>query len=181
MKKNLLFVFIFIFFTSKFVFATLNYSFTAIAGTYSANAGGTPINELYAGADAVVSASYPIGFNFVFDGTTYSTFKVSDNGCFFFGDSVLTGDPASGDAIIPNDMSIANSTRPFAAPLWDDLAVFGSANYLVTGIAPARVLTVEWNQIDWMYNVAQYGGNHNNISFQLKLYETTNVIEFVYN
>jgi hypothetical protein len=35
--------------------------------------------------------------------------------------------------------------------------------------------------MDWKYNVSQYGGGHNNISFQVKLYETTDIIEFAYN
>jgi hypothetical protein len=161
--------------------ATIAYAFTALPGLYVPLAGATVINELYGGSDAVVSAPYAMGFSFSYDGTAYTDFQVSDNGCLFFGNSVPPGDPVSGDAILPNDLSIANSTRPFAAPLWDDHAVWGNASYLLTGTSPNRVLTVEWNQMDWKYNVAAFGGTHNNISFQVKLYETTNVIEFIYN
>jgi hypothetical protein len=49
------------------------------------------------------------------------------------------------------------------------------ARYTTTGVAPNRVLTVEWR--GWQWNWFATG---NTISFQCKLYETTNVVEFIY-
>ena len=43
-------------------------------------------------------------------------------------------------------------------------------------LAPNRVFTAQWQQMGWDYNLST-----DVISFQVKLYETTNVIEFIYN
>ncbi len=80
-----------------------------------------------------------------------------------------------------NNLSTANATsRPIIAPLWDDLdgatPTTSVVAYEVTGTAPNRVLTVEWRNWEWNY----VSGTVPVISFQVKLYETTNVIEFVY-
>jgi hypothetical protein len=56
--------------------------------------------------------------------------------------------------------------------IWD---VAGAVTYLLSGSAPSRVLTIQWANAKWDFNAL--GGV---MSFQLKLYETTNVIEFVY-
>ena len=44
--------------------------------------------------------------------------------------------------------------------------------YETSGTAPNRVMTIEWS------NVPSYGSSYNLYNFQVKLYETTNVIEF---
>lgn len=66
------------------------------------------------------------------------------------------------------------------APLWDDVECDNAGggkycNYKLDGVAPNRVLTLEWHRHRWQYN-----SSDNVLSFQCKLYETTNVIEFNY-
>lgn len=96
----------------------------------------------------------------------------SSNGWLSFN----TGATTSG---ITNDLANSPTTiRPLLAPLWDDLDGSGGpgvASYIVTGTAPNRIFTFEWRDWEWDYSAAA-----SVISFQAKLYETTNVIDFVY-
>ena len=48
-------------------------------------------------------------------------------------------------------------------------------HYQVTGAAPSRVLTVEFKNMRWL-RVSPIP----NANFRIKLYEGTNVIEFIY-
>jgi hypothetical protein len=188
-KKMYFFCFLLItFFGGRSLFAQINYSMTASTPGYTALAGGgTNIPDLAAGSDLTISAPIPIGFNFVFDAATYTVIQASDNGYIHFGsDLAPTGyGNGTGDVVIPNDFTDAtaitpgnNTMRPFIAPLWEELAVAnigGNASYTVTGAAPNRILTVEWNKMSWR---APTGSDQ--ISFQVKLHETTNIIDFIY-
>jgi hypothetical protein len=63
------------------------------------------------------------------------------------------------------------------APWFDDLRDDNTStvNYKTEGVSPSRVFTVEW------YRVRSYSGaQYVRISFQVKLYETSNIIEFHY-
>jgi Secretion system C-terminal sorting domain/Fibronectin type III domain len=87
---------------------------------------------------------------------------------------------SAANALNTNDFGAANtSSRPIIAPLWDDLDGSTPANskayYEVTGLAPNRIFTVEWRNWEWNYN-----SDTPVITFQVKLYETTNVIKFAY-
>ncbi|MBW6460998.1 MAG: hypothetical protein K0B08_10540, partial [Bacteroidales bacterium] len=70
--------------------------------------------------------------------------------------------------------STPNST---ITPWWDYLNADGSAaiSYKTEGVAPNRVFTAEWKNILTFFNVANA-----RISFQLKLYEGSGIIEFHY-
>ncbi|MBD2769688.1 T9SS type A sorting domain-containing protein [Hymenobacter sp. BT664] len=63
-------------------------------------------------------------------------------------------------------------------PLFTDLvgASTTSFRFQTTGTAPTRVCTVEWSGMDEFQPTKQF----TNASFQAKLYETSNNIEFVY-
>ncbi|GAB2810501.1 GEVED domain-containing protein [Ferruginibacter profundus] len=151
------------------------YTFTAASGTYTPVTGGTTVSYLYgtaANADDGYAA-VTIGFNFIYNGVTYTVIRPCANGFATFG-TVLTGTTDTWT----NDLSGGLGTgRPVVAPLWDDMDNSGgNTTYLLSGTAPNRVLTIQWFNSKW-----QYSGLTGAISFQLKLYETTNVIEFVYN
>ncbi len=170
-------------------FAQLDYTMVPSTPGYTVLNGGTPIGDLAAGSDQTISSPISIGFNFEFDGTTYTEVQASDNGYLHFGNELTpTGyGNASGDLVIPNDFTDAtastpgiNTTRPFAAPLWEELAIAGiggggNTNYLTDGNTPNRTFTIEWNQVSWR---APTGTNQ--ISFQVVLHETTNIIDFIY-
>ncbi|HLP56873.1 MAG TPA: T9SS type A sorting domain-containing protein [Fluviicola sp.] len=147
--------------------AQFSYSFTATTGTYTANA--TPTTLINSGVDDNISASTPIGFNFVFGCTTYTTFTASSNGWIGLGGAAFYSEAF-------NSLS-TTFDRPKIAPLWDDLATgsAGNVNYKLTGTAPNRILTVEWKEMEWRYTASVWA-----LSFQCKLYETSNRIEFIY-
>lgn len=173
--------------SSNRLLAVIGYTMVPSTTSYTPLSGGVNIPDLAAGSDLTVSSPLPIGFNFVFDGVTYTQFQVSDNGYLHFGNDLGTTGygNASGDEVIPNDFSDAtgstpgiNTTRPFVAPLWEELAmanIGGSASYLVSGTAPGRTLTVEWNKVSWR---APTGTDQ--VSFQVVLHEGSNVIDFIY-
>jgi hypothetical protein len=146
------------------------YVFTASSGTYTYLSGGTAVDIIE--DDDVYSSVLPIGFNFVFDGVTYTQVIASSNGWLSFNPGVdISG--------ITNNLATSSTTiRPLLAPLWDDLDGFdgpGQSSYQVSGSSPNRVFTFEWRNWEW-----QYDADVPVISFQVKLYETTNTIQFIY-
>jgi hypothetical protein len=145
----------------------LSYTFTAVTGTYSTL--NSPTGLIGSTVDDALSSATNIGFNFTFGCTTYTQFKASSNGWISLGSNTLQTMPT-------NDLEILGN-GPILAPLWDDLkSASSSINYLLSGSAPNRVLTIEWNSMRWNKDA-----DGRVISFQLKLYETTNVIEFRYS
>lgn len=153
------------------VWAQPQYDFTAASGTFTSITGGTDINSIE--ADGAISANIPIGFTFVFDGTAYTEVRASSDGFLSFNTSAT-------NTLSNNLNTTATGRRPLLAPLWDDLdgrATGGSqASYVLSGTAPNRVFTMEW--LNWEWN---WLSSASPISFQVKLYETTGVIEYVYN
>jgi len=154
-------------FTSMMNAQLSTYSFSAVSGTFTPVSGGTTVAAVQ--ADDAVSGAIPIGFNFVFNGITYTNVYASSNGFLSF-------NAATGSATANNLPASGAATRPLLAPLWDDLEGTGhSASYITTGSAGSRVFTFEW--LDWEW---RYPATVPVISFQVKLYETTNAIEFIY-
>lgn len=167
--------------------AQLDYTMTPDNPGYTLLTGGTNIPDLSAGSDQTITAALPIGFSFEFEDSTYTEFQMSENGYIHLGNDISPTDYGSAccDAVIPNDFEDStamtpgmNTTRPFIAPLWEELAIAnigGNCSYLTSGMAPNRILTIEWNKVSWR---ALTGTDQ--ISFQVILHETTNVIEFIY-
>lgn len=147
--------------------AQISYNFTAVSGSYSSLTAYTPVHS--AGADDAISSVITLPFTFYYGCQAYTTCQISTNGVMFLGTT------AAGSNMTNNLTS--STDRPAIAPLWDDLAVGsgGRVVYATTGTAPNRVFTVEWYQMEWNYGATTWG-----ISFQVKLYETSNRIEFVY-
>ncbi len=73
--------------------------------------------------------------------------------------------------------------RPILAPLWVDASTSGpNVRYATTGAAPNRIFTIEWDSVAFILGSAftPYQGP-SAISVELKLYETSGVIDFTYN
>jgi gliding motility-associated-like protein len=145
----------------------LNFSNEAIS--YSEISGGT---NIVPGGSALgaVSALTPIGFDFQFQGNTYGNISVNAAGLLKFGAVVVTNESAN------NASSIINTPKLYA--WWDATYTVAAANgggvsTLLTGSAPNRVLTVQW-KVSYAANAAT------GFSYQIKLYETSNKIEFLY-
>jgi len=112
-----------------------------------------------------VNISLPAGFNFSYDGTIVTNVRANLNGWLQIG--------TSHNLNAVNNNLTSTSETPFLAPLWDSLASDNQTKilYNVTGNAPTRVFTVEWLDVLW-------GNKREN--FQVKLYETSGIIEFWY-
>ncbi|WP_162902926.1 Ig-like domain-containing protein [Taibaiella koreensis] len=143
-----------------------SYTFSAQAGTFTALSGATDVPEIESDED--ISDAIPIGFTFSYCNNTYTEVVASSNGWLSFG--------SPSDAVSYNDASSLNDVKPALFPLWQDLGGdAGSASYTTTGTAPNRVFTFEFKNWYWSASAANPV-----ISFQVRLYETTNVIEYCY-
>lgn len=159
-SKIHLVLFVFLIF-GQFELKAQQYYFTAVNGTFKPLSGANSISTIQ--DDDVISPFINIGFNFTFKGKVYTKARVSSNGFLSF----RIGDISS---------AFYSSDTSFIAPLGDDLGGYGgTASYKTEGTAPNRVFTVEWLNWRWRYNATAAG-----ISFQVKLYETINRIEFIY-
>lgn len=139
------------------------------AGTYTAITGTTPAvsgNGYF--PDEELTVAIPLGFSFSYCGVDYTQAKMSTNGYLAMG---------SAHEWFYSYENMLSSTSPeyypFIAPLWDDL-MCENMSYTTTGTAPNRVFIAQWANAYW-----DYGGNPGQ-NFQVKLYETSNKIEFVY-
>lgn len=153
--------------------AQLAYTLSASSGSFTANSTVVVFNSsgsvIGTNKDDLLSAAQNIGFTFSYGCNTYTQFLVSSNGFLVLGNPATTSLPTN---------SLTNNIGPIIAPLWDDLKTAtssSSVNYKQTGIVGSRVMTIEWLNVKWDKSAS--GGN---ISFQVKLYEGSNQIDFVY-
>jgi hypothetical protein len=117
------------------------------------------------GCDDCVQGPYNIGFSFNYFGNNYTQFYVSSNGWIGFSPGQTNGYTAQ---FLPNGGAPKNAILAD----WEDLLPnTGNMNYYTTGAAPNRVLVFNFN------NVPHYGCRSNLHTFQIVLFETTNVID----
>lgn len=191
MRKSLcILIFVSLLSDATFAQSVANYAVTRTTGlTYtSISATGNAVNlwRNNTGAfqqDDNRSDFINIGFDFWYDGTLYTKLSVSTNGFIDFSSSTDDGDPTADDFGPTNSafsaISAALATRPACAVFYDDLIAQGtslgnSIRYSLTGIAPNRIFTLEW------INMASPTNLTPSLNFQVKLYETTGVIDFLY-
>jgi hypothetical protein len=113
-----------------------------------------------------------LGFSFNYLGVNYSQVRVNTNGWLSINQS--------GNGVNSHDNTVLFDTRvptTAVAPWWDDLSMDGSStvSYKTEGITPNRVFTAEWKNM-----LAYSSGSNTRLNFQVKLYESSNVIEFCY-
>ncbi|KAA5537457.1 T9SS type A sorting domain-containing protein [Taibaiella lutea] len=148
--------------------AANQYGFTAATGTYTSITG-TAFSAVQ-GDDVCPAATIPLGFTFNFCGIDYTTIRAASNGYMTFS--------TTGANTLSNTANNLNVIKPSLMWLWDDLdggGNIGAASYTTTGVVPNRVFTMEFK--NWQWN---WSSNVATISVQVKLYETTNVIEYIY-
>ncbi|HEX8507636.1 MAG TPA: hypothetical protein VF630_19900, partial [Hymenobacter sp.] len=165
-----------------------------VAGTYTdLGTAGTAIAT--ATADDANSAEQLIGFNFAYNGATMDRFILNTNGFLKLGSAAGMAAPTvglytafaqfnSGGALLGTAATDVNLLAPFN---YDLLAGTSPAEYRVatTGPAGSRVCTVQWKNVADKAQASQAGGasvpnQYANMTFQVKLYEANNGIEFVY-
>ena len=138
-------------------------------------------------SDDNLSEFVPIGFPFTYQNGSYSGFLISTNGFI----TLNTSTTSTGSSSFPynySNASISNvgaaASPAIIAPFYEDMVCQGnpgnlaslesSMHYLTTGAVGSRVLTIEWTGME-IYN--KPGPN---LNFQIKLYESGGIIEFVY-
>ena len=164
--------------------AQVSYTFNAITGTYTSlsaaaiKPGLDSATTLFPGSDEGFANNISIGFSFKYNGVSYVTLHINSNGFVSFGNPFIVDDNEDYQVPqLPDGPSIYSATRPIIAPFWADIDLLSNNNlsYIISGNNPNRIFTVQWNKALYDYNATAPC-----ISFQLKLYETTNVIEFIY-
>ncbi len=141
---------------------------TTPPGSYSTIVGNGETQLGGAGADDIIY-SFALPFNFNYDNTAFSSgslIYVSTNGNVTFGHN-----PGNGCCSSRLGQSAYHST---ICVFSTDMYVNGKTAYLVTGNSPNRVLTIEWS------NWSPCCSSNPTTSVQVKLYETTNFIDFMY-
>lgn len=149
------------------------YTFAASSGTFTALSGSTTVPPLL--TDDVVSSAIDIGFDFFYMGQQYRYVYAGSDGFLSFNSNALLIDS---NTTFQNNLNNGTANgRPLVAPIWDDLtAVSGSvASYQTSGTSPNRIFTFEWLNWGWDWNAASPV-----ISFQVKLFENTGQVQFVY-
>ena len=127
--------------------------------------------------DDNTSATVPLtGFPFSYLGTAVTGFKVCTNGW-------LTFNTAQTASTFSNSLGGGGLTQ-LLAPFWEDLvcqgnpttaaALAASMKYQLAGSPGSQVLTVEWIGMETFLNAGP------NLNFQVKLFEGSNVIRYVY-
>lgn len=148
---------------------SIHYQFNASNSGYNTVTGGNTVFTSY--TDDAISSPITIGFGFRMGDSMYTQCKISSNGFISFNNNAV-------DSYV-NGLATVGGTNlaPLVAPLWDDLQVSSTGSIVtnVTGSAPNRVFTVEWKNMEWDFNAQT-----SVVSFQVKLYETVNRIEFAY-
>jgi hypothetical protein len=152
------------------------------ATTYPfSSASGVALEDMSSGTTQLVAANLDdnasavtnIGFEFWYDGVRFTQFSVNANGLCRLGATVVS-------TAFDNSTGFNSTTNaPKIAPYFDDMWIGtnGKIHFKVTGVAPNRKLVVEW-QNEQIPRVAS--GNAGAGTFQMWLFETSGVIEFVY-
>jgi gliding motility-associated-like protein len=166
-------------------------TFTNISGTGTAVTSWKNSTDI----DDNLSTSITIPFNFLYDGGSHATMLISLNGFLTFNTATYADGadlPACGNTEPytweNSNFTIAGKlgTNQTIAPYYNDLicnnALNASIYYTTTGVTPNRIFTVQWTN---MYNDISCTDNScsitpGSLNFQVKLYETSGNIEFVY-
>ena len=143
---------------SSYCFVSSSGSYSVISGTTLTLASGTNDDGYY--------PLTSIGFNFTYAGTVFTYFSVSTNGYIQLGTSASSTTVYTPLTALPNCIAFCGGNgKTNTAP-----------SYITLGTAPNRVLTIQFN--NWyVYN----GNTTNTLTVQVKLYETTNVVQIVYS
>lgn len=140
-----------------------NYTFSQDYGTYTEITGGSTHSW-----NSQTSSAINIGFDFVFNGRSYSQFYINKNGYITFGGNTnLSGSPISNNN---------NGNEGVVSALGRALISGTSTSeirYRQIGSSPNRIFVIQWKN-------ARISGTTSNFNFQIRLHETTNIVEIMY-
>ncbi len=171
------------------------YGFTQNVGTYTAISGGTSFGTtttddqrfvdiaVPAGGTATTGVGIPIGFNFSFNGNVFDRLAINANGWISLGKSALTPSVniASSSSYTPLASTVVatpTELRSRIAGIGRDIQAQAGAEIRMEtiGTSPNQVCVIQWTN----YKKFGGGGTGDNLNFQIRLNETSNVVEVVY-
>ncbi|MBM3922658.1 MAG: hypothetical protein FJ340_05560, partial [Sphingomonadales bacterium] len=126
---------------------------------------------LSGGSDFGVSSVTNIPFTFIFMGRPFSQFSATADGMLNLGATANSGTTLTASG--------ASATTPRISAFGGDLYLgsSGKIHSKVVGSAPNRCLIVEWNSVALFFSATAANANS---TWQVRLYETTGMVEFVY-
>ena len=137
-----------------------------------------------ANTDDANSAATGIGFTFVFNTVPFTDFVLNTNGFIRLGTAAPTGPQYTDGGQSTTNGPVTGPDPYLILPFNQDLTAgsAGGTAYRVatTGTAPHRVCTIQWKNVSDKPRTT-FGTQYANISFQVKLHETSNQIDFVYD
>jgi hypothetical protein len=176
----------------------LSYTTNSAANTTStfSDLGATGTAITTANPDDANSAAQNIGFTFSYNGASFTQFVLNTNGLIRLGSNAPSAanmflqnetaatNPAGVDPLASTNAADVNLLMPFNFDLEAGTGASpgpGVAEYRVatTGTSPNQVCTIQWKNVHdkAATNASQYAS----FTFQIRLYEGTNRIEFVYS
>lgn len=171
------------------------YAFSQTVVPYSAITGGTAFgspttdDEVFLNTAAPLGAGVgatgpgmPIGFNFLFDGLVFDRVGINANGFIYLGQSTVTPNVDSwvSNAFAPiSATSIALPTRQykvvaFGMDIQSQSGLNAHIRMQTIGTAPSRTAVIQWT------NYRKYNNVGDDFNFQIRLIETSNVVEVIY-
>jgi len=159
-----------------------SYTFAQSLKTYTPIVGGTVLGTATGNTSTtnldhkIYQVSIP--FIFTFNGMGHSSFYISSNGYIAFGG--LSPNPTDIQPIASNRgyMGVVSAFGNNLDSIFDVAGVTGSISMETSGVAPNRVVTIQWKDFRLRENSVT---DVYTLSFQIKLEETTNVISVVYS
>ncbi len=147
-----------------------NYSFsTTVTGSLTNMSSGTT-TLVAADQDDTASAVTLLGFDFYFMGVRQDRFSVNSNGSLRFGAT-----PIGTTLYDPLAQAGQSLITAYGADQRTHIGD-GKVHFKVTGAAPNRVAVIEWLNMQSDFNA----GGTVDLTYQVRLSETTGTIEFVY-
>ncbi len=148
------------------------YTYTQSSGTYTPLTSPTVLGSgsLLDDETYSISAGSLSGFAFNFAGSNYTAFTISANGFIGLGSNIMAGG-------LYTPLSSTGGGNVFVSAYSDDLGGLSSATQIswkLLGSAPNRELVIEYK------NIRNYNRTGADLSFQIRLIETSNIINIVY-
>ncbi len=115
------------------------------------------------------SATLPLPFTFTHFGVTFSSIGVCTNGFIQFG--------GASTAALNTAIPFAATPNGIVAGFWDDLLLAYGMNvhHATLGVSPNRRFVVSWDDVTTII-----GGTSTHLTFQITLFETSNLIRLQY-
>jgi len=143
-----------------------SYVSSVTSNAYSSITGGT---LFHTGTTDDLTSTQNIGFNFTYNGVTYTQMQVSSNGHIRMGASGGSGTQYA--PISSTAASASNTISPFGGDLQGN---GGGCRVQTLGTAPNRICVVQWALF------RRFANGTDNFNFQVRLYESDNSIELNY-